>query len=409
VFGSVSRFVRSVVLGAAVGLLAGLSSAAFLTLLRWMTDARVDHGWLLYLLPVGGLVVGLTYHHLGGRAAAGSTLIVDQIHTPTEWVPRRLAPLVLIGTLVTHLFGGSAGREGTALQMSGSLTDAAARALRLPPEERRSLLIAALSGGFGAVFGVPVAGFLFGLEVRSFRRVHPRQIVPALTAAFIGDRLVRALGVTHTHFDHLHGVDVGAGLLATAALIGIACGLTGLLFIQIVHRIKSTFVRAIGWAPARPLIGGALVIILTLIVGNRDYLGLSLPLMNAALAGGAGVVAGAFALKLVFTALTLGSGFLGGEVTPLFVIGATLGAVAGRVLDAPVPVTAALGFVGVFAGAANTPVACVAMGIELFGRGPAVLMAVVCAMSYACSTHRGIYGSRRRGPSAVGGSDAARA
>ena len=163
--------VRWIVLGSLAGVLAGVSSYVFLDGLDRVTRYRDSHDWLIWLLPAGGLVVGLAYHVLGGRAGQGNALLIEEIHEPTGWVPRRMAPLVLGGTWVTHLVGGSAGREGTALQMSGSLSDAAARVLRLREADRRLLLIAALGGGFGAVFGVPLAGAIFALEVQAVNMI----------------------------------------------------------------------------------------------------------------------------------------------------------------------------------------------------------------------------------------------
>ena len=173
--------VRWIVLGALSGVLAGASSYVFLEGLDRVTKVRVAHPWLLWLLPVAGALIGVAYHYLGGRSSQGNALLIDQIHEPTEWVPRRMAPLVLAGTWVTHLFGGSAGREGTALQMSGSLTDAAARLLRLSTQDRRLLLVAALGGGFGAVFGVPLAGAV--LAMRAHRAVSTG--MDASAAAFV--------------------------------------------------------------------------------------------------------------------------------------------------------------------------------------------------------------------------------
>ncbi len=397
------HLLRGVLLGAVVGLLAGLSSAAFLQSLTWATTFRVDHEWMLLLLPAAGLMIGLAYHYLGGRSAGGNSLIIDEIHEPTAWVPRRMAPLVFLGTVVTHLFGGSAGREGTAIQMSGSLTDAFSRLVRLKPEDRRLMLIAALAGGFGAVFGVPIAGCVFGLEVQAVGRMRYDALVPALSASLVGDLVVRAVGVKHTLLPQLAEVHVTAGLAGKVAIAGLAFGLASIAFIELTHGLKRVFGSLVIWPPARPMIAGFALIGLVALVGNRDYLGLSLPLITKATAGGAGIVAGAFALKLLFTAVTLGAGFPGGEVTPLFVIGATLGVTIGRLLGVPVPLMAAIGFVAVFAGAANTPLACTVMGVELFGGGGVSLFAIACVVSYIFSSHRGIYGAQRidssKGPS----------
>jgi len=390
-----AHLARWIVLGAVVGVLAGLASAGFLASLRWATDARESHPWLLFGLPLAGFAVGLAYHYGGGRAGDGNNLIIDEIHDPQAWVPRRMAPLVFAGTVATHLFGGSAGREGTAIQMSGSLTDGFARVARLAKVDRRLLLIAAIAGGFGSVFGVPLAGCVFALEVQSVGRIRYDAIVPAMTASLVGDLVVRALGLHHIPVPVLAPVDLGPLLVGKVLVAGLLFGLTALVFTELTHGIRHVFATTIRWAPARPLIGGAAVIALTYAVGSRDYLGLSIPLITRSLAGGAGVIAAAFALKLLFTSITLGAGFQGGEVTPLFVIGATLGATLGHLLGVPVPLLAGIGFVAVFAGATNTPLACTIMGVELFGSGPIVLLAVACIASYVVAGERGIYGSQR--------------
>jgi H+/Cl- antiporter ClcA len=391
----VAHLARWIVLGAVVGVLAGLASAGFLEALDRATDTREAHPGLLFGLPLAGFAVGLAYHYGGGRAAGGNNLIIDEIHDPQAWVPRRMAPLVFAGTVATHLFGGSAGREGTAIQMAGSLTDGFARLARMARLDRRLLLIAAIAGGFGSVFGVPLAGCVFALEVQALGRIRYDAIVPAMTASLVGDLVVRALGVQHTPVPVLGAVDLDPLLVAKVLVAGMAFGVTALVFAELAHGIRSAFRTTVPWPPARPLIGGVAVIGLTYAVGTRDYLGLSLPLVTRSLAGGAGVVGAAFALKMLFTTVTLGSGFPGGEVTPLFVIGATLGATLGQLLGVPVPLMAAIGFVAVFAGATNTPLACTIMGVELFGAGPIVLLAVACIASYVVTGDRGIYGTQR--------------
>ncbi len=396
-FARVVYLVKWIVLGAIVGVLAGVASAVFLKALDWATRTREAHGWLLFVLPLAGFVVGLAYHYGGGRSSEGNNLILDEIHEPKAWVPRRMAPLIFVGTIITHLFGGSAGREGTAIQMAGSITDTVFRSHRISPADRRLLLIAAIAGGFGSVFGVPIAGCIFALEVQSIGRIRYDALVAALSASIVGDIVVRGLGVHHEATPQLAKVDMTAPLFAKVVLAGLVFGVVAFLFAEVTHRVHGIFAKTVHWAPARPLIGGLLIIGLTYAVGNRDYLGLSLPLVSKALAGGAGVVLFAFALKLLFTSVTLGSGFVGGEVTPLFVIGATLGATLGRLLGMPIPLLAAMGFVAVFAGAANTPIACTVMAVELFGAGNVVLFAIACVISYIASSHRGIYSSQRVG------------
>jgi H+/Cl- antiporter ClcA len=387
--------VRWAVLGIGVGVLAGAASAAFLKSLTWATDMRVDHPNLIYGLPIAGLAVGLSYHYLGGRSGGGNALIIDEIHEPRAWVPRRMAPLVFVSTVAGHLFGASVGREGTAIQMSGSLTDLGARILRIDTADRRLLLIAAIAGGFGAVFGVPLAGTVFALEVQSVGRIRFDALVPAFAASVTGDLVVRGLGVHHTATPDLGAVHLSAALLAKCAVAGIAFGLTALVFADLTHALKQVVARLVAWPPVRPLLGGLAVLALVALAGDRAYLGLSIPLVTASLAGGAGIAAGAFALKLVFTSVSLAFGFQGGEVTPLFVMGATLGVPLAHLLHVPVPLLAGVGFVAVFAGATNTPLACTVMAVELFGGGIAVPAATACIVAYVVSTERGIYGSQR--------------
>jgi H+/Cl- antiporter ClcA len=391
--GAVS-LLRWIALGAASGVLAGLASAAFIEALDAATDIRLDHPWLVVALPVAGLVIGVVYHRWGSRAVEGNALLLDEIHEPTAWVPRRMAPLVFAGTVASHLFGASVGREGAALQMSGSLSDAIARVLHLSGRERRLLLIAAMAGGFGAVFGVPLAGAIFGLEVQSIGRVRFRALVPAVTASFVGDAVVRALGVHHAARPQLDP-NLDAGLLVKIAIAGVAFGLVASAFTAVTHIVRRVMPRVVPWFPARLAVGGLATVLLAALVG-RDYLGLSLPLIDRTLAGHQPEFT-VFALKLVFTAIALGCGFPGGEVTPLFVIGTTLGGALAGPLHVDVTLLAAIGFVAVFAGAANTPIACTVMGAELFGAGAIVVLAVGCLIAFACSDPHGIYTSHRAG------------
>lgn len=382
--------------GIGVGVVSGLSSAALLVSLNWATDTRVDHGWLLWLLPVAGLVIACIYHYAGGRAAEGNNLIIDEIHEPDAGVPRRMAPLVFLSTFVTQLFGGSSGREGAGIQLSVSLNDGIARHLPLSRDQRRILMIAAMSAGFGALFGVPLAGAIFGMEIQSIGRVKYEALVPCLVGALVGDLIVRGLGVHHEPTPTLDSIDLNVGVILKLVLMGIVFGLVAAFFILAIRGIKSIGSSLVSWSPARPFVGGILIIALTYLVGTRDYLGLSIPLATSALHGNE-MSSSVFALKLLFTAVTLGFGFYGGEVTPLNVIGATLGAVLAPALGLPIALGAAIGYVALFAGAANVPLACTIMAVELFGGNALVPAAIGCFLAYAFSSHRSIFSSQRVG------------
>jgi H+/Cl- antiporter ClcA/CBS domain-containing protein len=389
-------------LGGGVGILAGTASAVFLVSLDWATHTRLANPTILFLLPLAGFMVGWIYHRFAGIAAQGNNLVIEEVHSNQSRIPLRMAPLVLLGTVITHLFGGSAGREGTAIQMGASLADTLRRVLRLNADDRRLMIMAGISGGFGSVFGTPVAGFVFGMEVQSVGRIRYDGIVPCLVAAYVGDIVTRLWGVGHTHYPALANIEIEPLLLLKVALAGIVFGLTSIVFVELTHGIKHLQSRLVKYPPLRPLVGGILIIALTLALNTEDYLGLGIPLIQQSI-GGSGVVTFAFLLKLIFTALTLGSGYLGGEVTPLFVIGSTLGYTLGRLLGVDPTFMASIGFVAVFAGASNTPLACALMAMELFGGGSPLYLILGCVVAYLASGHRGIYVTQRIGsPKAIG-------
>lgn len=389
------HIVRWLPLAGLIGTLAGAASAIFLALLDWATQTRIANSWLLFLLPIAGFIVGYIYWKYGGLAVGGTGHVIDQAHTPTTRVPARMMPLVLFGTVITHLFGGSAGREGTAVQMGASLADSVRRIARITnTQDRRWMLQAGISGGFSAVFGTPIAGVIFGLEVLTVGRIRYDALVPCLIAALFGDFTARLLGATHSHHPEIPLTALEPSLLGKVALAGAIFGLCAWLFVWLMHAVKQFVARFITWPPLRPVIGGIVVIILTLLLNTTDYLGLGLPLIQSSV-NGSEVLPLAFLGKLVFTAVTLGTGFMGGEVTPLFAMGATLGYTLGGLFGVDPAWMASVGFVAVFAGASNTPLACALMGIELFGGGAALYMVIACVLSYLFSGHRGIYMTQR--------------
>ncbi len=386
--------VKWIVLGSIVGVLSGTASAVFLVTLNWATSVRTANPMLLFLLPLGGFVIGWSYYRIGGSAARGNNLVIEQVHLNKDPIPLRMAPMVLIGTVLTHLFGGSAGREGTAIQMGASLADGLRRTLRLEGEDRRLLVLAGISGGFGSVFGTPIAGFVFALEAPSMGRIRYEGVIPCLTAALVGDLVTRAWGVSHSHYPAMAEIGINPLLLLAVVLAGVGFGWVSLLFIELLELIKRTSRKLIGYSPLRPVVGGLVLIGMTLVLGKQDYLGLSLPLIQNTM-NGTGVEPLAFLLKVIFTALTLGTGFVGGEVTPLFVMGATAGYSFGRLLGVDPAFMASIGFVAVFAGASNTPLACTIMAVELFGGGSLLYVGVGCFVAYMASGHRGIYSAQR--------------
>jgi H+/Cl- antiporter ClcA len=319
-----------------------------------------------------------------------------------------MSVLVLIGTLITQLFGGSAGREGTAVQMGGSLAGWAGRRLRLGPSRQRLILLCGVAAGFGSIFATPLAGAVFAIEFLTVGRIYFRSLLPVLAASFLGDWVCHLWGAHHSSYtiDSTLTFSTLAAfwLLLKVLVTGISCGLAARLFSSLTHFFQRQFQHWIPQKTLRPLVGGLIIIGLVWMLGSRDYLGLG---VQAAPGGQVSIensfhAEGATPLswfwKTLFTSITLSSGFKGGEVTPLFFIGSTLGHQLGQLMHAPISLFAALGFIAVFAGAAKTPLACTLMGIELFGHIYSPYFALVCYTAFLASGSSGIYSAQQKRP-----------
>ena len=381
-------------LGAAVGVLGGAASALFLWLLELATAFRIAHEFIVFALPLAGLSIGTAYERFGTSIKAGNNLVIDTIHDHGPELPLRMAPMVLVGTVLTHLFGGSAGREGTAVQMGASLSDFLAHRLRLSGPLRLQVLAAGVAGGFGSVFGTPIAGTLFGLEFVVLGRIEYRALIPALVAATVGDLTTRALGIVHTPYPAAPALGLSPLVLLKWAVFAAAVALTSAAFVELLHASKKLgerFLPRLGW---RMCAGGALIVLAWQLVGSSDYLGLGVPMIVRSFIDPA-LPEYAFAAKLAFTALTLGAGFLGGEVTPLFFIGAALGNTLAGWLGLPLALGAAVGMATVFATCSNTPLALSIMAVELVGANVLPHVVIVATIAYVLVGHRGIYPAQR--------------
>jgi H+/Cl- antiporter ClcA len=386
--------------------------AMFLWLLDIATAVRWEHAWLIYLLPVAGVCITWIYHYYGKNSAKGNNLIIEEIHEPAEGVPARMTPLILITTILTHLVGGSAGREGTAVQMGGSISAWFSKWFKLDQREKRILLMCGMSAGFGAVFGTPVAGAIFALEVLTIGKIKLDTLIPCLMAGLIADIVCTSTGIHHTSY-HISFVETGTTLFHTihidlillmkATMAGIVFGLVGYFFSTFSHIINDATTKYISNKWMVPVVGSVLIIGISILLGTNDYLGLGVTSKDP---NGISIINAfkpdttpylSWFWKLLLTVITLNMGFKGGEVTPLFFIGATLGNTIAVLTGSPIDLFAGLGFIGVFAGATNTPLACTLMGVELFGADHLLYYAVACFMAYYFSGHTGIYHAQKIG------------
>lgn len=375
-----------------VGFLAGLSSSLFLYTLNLATNFRDEHLWLVFLLPVAGLLIGYLYHYYGNGIAKGNNVILEEYENPHQIIPLKMAPMVYVGTILTHFFGGSAGREGTAVQMSTAIADQFTEIFKLSKTERKIILVIGISGGFASVFGTPLAGAVFAIELLYFSRISFKSIIPSFLTAYIAFYTVEIFHIPHTIYPKPYIPEIYLQHIPWLLFVGIVFGLTARIFSTSTHYFTTKARELVSYPPFRPLIGGLIFAIIIYFTGATEYLGLGIPtILESFRVAQYGEV---FLLKLIATAFILGTGFKGGEVTPLFFIGATLGSALSVFVPLPLALLAAMGFVAVFSGATHTPIACTIMGIELFGLGSGVYIGITCFIAYLFSGYIGIYESQ---------------
>ncbi|SHM28047.1 voltage-gated chloride channel family protein [Flavobacterium xinjiangense] len=372
-----------------IGLFSGTASAFFLVALEWVTQIREHNNWIIWLLPVGGLIIGLGYYYFGQEVVKGNNLLLEEYENPQKTIPLKMAPLVLLGTLITHLFGGSAGREGTAVQMGGAIADQFTSLFKLDNSERKIVLILGISAGFASIFGTPLAGALFALEVLYFSKINFKSILLSFVVAYAAYFTVELWKVKHTHYSIPVVPEITFTSLLWTILVSLLYGLAAMLFSRSTHFWQNLFSKTIPFPPLRPFIGGIILALTIYFIGTTKYIGLGIPMIVHAFS--TPNASYDFLIKILFTGFTLGAGFKGGEVTPLFFVGATLGSALSVVVPLPIALLAGMGFVAVFSGATHTPIACTVMGMELFGIETGIFIGMACLIAYFSSGSVGIY------------------
>ena len=385
----VRTFIKWTAAAAVIGAACGLVGTLFHFGVHEVTAFRGTHPWVLYLLPLAGLVI-VGFYKLTGTDGLGTDDIIDAVHQG-KLLPILLLPAIFFGTILTHLCGGSAGREGAALQMGGTIGQYLGRHFQLDDRDLRVATLAGMAAFFSALFGTPLAATVFAIMVISIGVIYHVALYPSLLAALVAYGVSIYLGVERTRFA-VSVPEQTVGIFVRVALLGVLCALVSILFCQVMHgaghlmkRIRNPWLRVV--------CGGAAIIVLTLIFGT-DYNGAGMEIVTAAVEQGTVAVPWAFLLKLIFTAITLAAGFKGGEVVPSFFVGATFGCAAAPLLGLPAGFGAAVGLAAVFCGVTNCPLASTLLAVELFGAEGLLYFALACCLSYMLSGYQGLYSSQ---------------
>jgi H+/Cl- antiporter ClcA len=374
----------------------GSATAFFLQSLDYVTLLRTNHIWVVYFLPMAGLLIGLLYYYYGDAANKGNNLLIETHQSlengeTSKPIPFKMAPMVFISTLLTHIAGGSAGREGTAVQMGGAIADQFTAILKINAADRKTILIIGISSGFAAVFGTPLAGAIFALEILSIKKVKINQVFASFFVAYIAHYSCLAWQVKHTIYSIPNIPAISLTTLAWAIVAGIIFGLTALAFTSTGRLFENIF-NKIKFEPLRPFIGGIIIALFIVVFNSTKFIGLGIPTIQDAFINNAGQFD--FVIKLILTSFTLSAGFKGGEVTPLFFIGATLGNILIWFIPLPMALLAGMGFVAIFSGATNCVYASIALGLELFGIKAGVYIGLASVVAYFTSGPNGIYSAQ---------------
>lgn len=385
-------FVKWTLIALLLGGIGGLVGGAFSRGIGYVTAWRQEHDWMLYLMPLGGLLIVWLYHVLKQEKHRGTNAIIDAV-LHGEDVSIRTAPLIFFSTLITHAVGGSAGREGAALQLGGSIGSVLGRTLKLDEKDRRVATMCGMAAVFSALFGTPVAATVFCMEVFSIGILYYAALVPCIFASFLGVGIAGWMGCEPEAFavTMVSGIELRTVLLM--AVFGICCALVSIALCETLHKTDHILKKIFPNPYIRVVAASVLVIGITLLSGTRIYNGSSMQLIEEGMLGEAPWYA--MILKLLLTAITLGGGFKGGEIVPTLCIGAVLGGVFGPLVGLPASMCAACGMVGLFAGVTNCPLASLLIALEMFGGEGLPYFAIVIAVSFVLSGYYGLYASQR--------------
>ncbi len=385
-------FFKWIVIAAMVGLFVGIVGVFFHISVEKATEIRQEMPWLIWALPLGGAAIVLLYKKAGMEKDRGTNLVLDAVRL-NEPLNIKTAPLIFVSTVITHLFGGSSGREGAALQIGGSIASYIGNHIKLDEKDQRIITMCGMSAGFSALFGTPISAVIFSMEVVSVGVMYYSAIVPCVISALVGAYMAAVFDIVPTSFVIVGNIPgINLLIIMKVVVFSILCAAVSILFCLVLKKIHHLYDR-IPNRTAAAFMRGLIVAVLTLIVGTNDYNGAGMDVISRAVAGDAEYEA--FILKIIFTALTLGAGFKGGEIVPTLFVGATFGNVAGKLLGLGGSFGAGLGMAALFCGVTNCPLTSIILSVELFGAEGLIYYAVACAVAYRLSGYYGLYSAQK--------------
>ena len=388
---SLRSFLKWCLLSILVGAVSGAVGTLFYFSVRYATELRIAHGWLIWLLPLGGLLIVFLYHRGKITQPKGTDLVIEAVRSP-EPVPIVMAPLIFVATVITHLFGGSAGREGAALQLGGSLGYRIGRMFRLDEKDLHVVTMCGMAACFSALFGTPLTSTLLVMEVITVGVMYYSALVPCIIASIVAAGIAQSFHAVPTQFAVTGAPEIGVLPLLQVSLLGILCALVSILYCFVMHGTGTLYKKWIPNQYLRAAVGGILVVLLSLVFG-RDYLGMGGDVIAAAFQHSARPEA--FVLKLLFTAVTLGAGFRGGEIVPAFFVGATFGSFTGSLIGLSPSFGASIGFMSVFCGVTNCPLTAFVLSVEVFGEKGILYYLLAAGISYMLSGYSGLYSQQK--------------
>lgn len=391
-FEYVKTLLKWLVLSSLVGIVGGFLGSIFHIAIDYVTEVRHNQPLIILLLPIGGLIITAMYHLFKKSGTIDTNRVFDSA-SGNEKVPLAMAPLIFISTCITHLFGGSAGREGAALQLGGSIGYNIGKVLKLSKSDLHLIVMTGMSSVFSALFGTPLTAAFFALEVTNVGRFFYSGLVPCLVSSAVSCKIASLMGLSGVHFAVNFGATSSISAILSAIPVAILCAAVSILFCITIKKCEHYADTLLPNRYLKAVVGSVIICILTFSLRTYDYNGAGMDVISRAIDGSARYEA--FLLKIIFTAITIAAGFKGGEIVPAFFVGSTFGCALGTILGIDPTFTAAIGFVSVFCGVVNCPIASVFLALEVFGADSLLTMAIVCSISYLMSGNFGLYKSQK--------------